>query len=158
LTPNILACRSTKALDENVKGKLAQFCHVPAENIVTLYDVPNIWHIPLLLRDQKAHEAILKGLNLLGFVFLTHSFLLCNLFLASFAALALSFYGIKLCQQCLCFCKRLLFFLWPINVSIFFSVAREPELKEWTVRTNIYDTLHNPVGLNHLIYVLGLIY
>ncbi|KAA3467225.1 CTP synthase [Gossypium australe] len=66
LTPNILACRSTKALDDNVKEKLSQFCHVPAENIVTLYDVPNIWHIPLLLRDQKAHEAILKGLNLLG--------------------------------------------------------------------------------------------
>ncbi|XP_057950224.1 uncharacterized protein LOC131145142 [Malania oleifera] len=66
LTPNILACRSTKALDENVKEKLSQFCHVPAENIITLYDVLNIWHIPLLLRDQKAHEAILKGLNLQG--------------------------------------------------------------------------------------------
>ncbi|XP_039055570.1 CTP synthase-like isoform X1 [Hibiscus syriacus] len=66
LTPNILACRSTKALDDNVKEKLSQFCHVPAENIVTLYDVPNIWLIPLLLRDQKAHEAILKELNLLG--------------------------------------------------------------------------------------------
>ncbi|CAM8968794.1 unnamed protein product [Rhodiola kirilowii] len=64
LTPDILACRSTKALDENVKAKLSQFCHVPAENIITLYDVPNIWHIPLLLRDQKAHEAILKRLNL----------------------------------------------------------------------------------------------
>ncbi|GAY42526.1 hypothetical protein CUMW_067600 [Citrus unshiu] len=66
LTPNILACRSTKVLEENVKAKLAQFCHIPAENIVTLHDVPNIWHIPLLLRDQKAHEAILKELNLLG--------------------------------------------------------------------------------------------
>ncbi|TYG86659.1 hypothetical protein ES288_A13G151300v1 [Gossypium darwinii] len=66
LTPNILACRSTMALDENVKEKLSRFCHVPAENIVTLYDVPNIWHIPLLLRDQKAHEALLKELNLLG--------------------------------------------------------------------------------------------
>ncbi|XVF37337.1 hypothetical protein REPUB_Repub19eG0137200 [Reevesia pubescens] len=65
LTLNILACRSTTALDDNVKRKLSQFCHVPAENIVTLYDVPNIWHIPLLLRDQKAHEAILKELNLL---------------------------------------------------------------------------------------------
>uniref|UniRef100_A0A1D1XJY7 CTP synthase n=1 Tax=Anthurium amnicola TaxID=1678845 RepID=A0A1D1XJY7_9ARAE len=66
LTPNILACRSSKALDDNVKEKLSQFCHVPAANIVTLYDVSNIWHIPLLLRDQKAHKAILKGLNLLG--------------------------------------------------------------------------------------------
>ncbi|XWS55433.1 hypothetical protein CRYUN_Cryun10bG0173100 [Craigia yunnanensis] len=66
LTPNILACRSTMALDDNVKEKLSQFCHVSAENIITLYDVPNIWHIPLLLRDQKAHEAIFKVLNLLG--------------------------------------------------------------------------------------------
>ncbi|XP_031392837.1 CTP synthase-like isoform X1 [Punica granatum] len=64
LTPNILACRSTTALEENVKVKLSQFCHVLAENIVTLYDVSNIWHIPLLLRDQRAHEAIFKVLNL----------------------------------------------------------------------------------------------
>uniref|UniRef100_A0A0E0JL76 CTP synthase n=1 Tax=Oryza punctata TaxID=4537 RepID=A0A0E0JL76_ORYPU len=67
LTPNILACRSTKELEENVKDKLSQFCHVPAANIVTLYDVSNIWRIPLLLRDQKAHEAILKVLNLESF-------------------------------------------------------------------------------------------
>lgn len=50
--------------------------------------------------------------------------------------------------------KSLLFFLWPINVSIIFSVAREPALKEWTVRTKVYDTLHKPVGLKHLIYAL----
>ncbi|CAI8607026.1 unnamed protein product [Vicia faba] len=66
LVPNLLACRSSKELDDNVRGKLAQFCHVPLSNILTLCDVPNIWHIPLLLRDQKAHEAILKTLNLQG--------------------------------------------------------------------------------------------
>ncbi|WCJ24435.1 CTP synthase family protein [Euphorbia peplus] len=66
LTPHILACRSTSALDENVKLKLSQFCHVPADNIFTLYDVPNIWRIPILLRDQKAHTAILRVLNLQG--------------------------------------------------------------------------------------------
>ncbi|CAL5197303.1 unnamed protein product [Lathyrus oleraceus] len=66
LTPQILACRSTMALDENAKTKLSQFCLLPGENIITLYDVPNIWHIPLLLRDQKAHEAIFKVLNLTG--------------------------------------------------------------------------------------------
>ncbi|KAK8504201.1 hypothetical protein V6N12_044748 [Hibiscus sabdariffa] len=64
LAPNILACRSATALDDNVKEKLSQFCNVSAEHIITLYDVPNIWHIPLLLRDQKAHEAIFKVLNL----------------------------------------------------------------------------------------------
>ncbi|KAM2496264.1 hypothetical protein COP2_037087 [Malus domestica] len=66
LTPHIIACRSTMALEENVKTKVSQFCHVQKENIITLYDVPNIWHIPLLLRDQKAHEAIFKVLNLQG--------------------------------------------------------------------------------------------
>ncbi|XP_020684024.1 CTP synthase 1 [Dendrobium catenatum] len=66
LTPNILACRSVLPLEDNVKEKLTQFCHVPASNILTLYDVPNIWHVPLLLRDQKGHEAILKALNLQG--------------------------------------------------------------------------------------------
>ncbi|ONK69917.1 uncharacterized protein A4U43_C05F28200 [Asparagus officinalis] len=64
LTPNILACRSSSALEENVIEKLSRFCHVPAANIITLHDVTNIWHIPLLLREQKAHEAILKELNL----------------------------------------------------------------------------------------------
>ncbi|XP_073299445.1 uncharacterized protein [Primulina huaijiensis] len=66
LIPNILACRSTLELEGNVKEKLSRFCHVPIDNIITLYDVSNIWHIPLLLRDQKAHEAILKVLNLNG--------------------------------------------------------------------------------------------
>ncbi|KAF6135212.1 hypothetical protein GIB67_035283 [Kingdonia uniflora] len=67
LTPNILACRCAKALEESAKEKLSQFCHVPAANIFTVHDVSNIWHIPLLLRDQNAHEAIFKALNLPGF-------------------------------------------------------------------------------------------
>ncbi|KAM0846337.1 hypothetical protein ACQ4PT_055745 [Festuca glaucescens] len=64
LAPDILACRSTVPLEEHVTAKLSQFCHVPISNIVNLHDVSNIWHIPLLLRDQKAHEAILKVLDL----------------------------------------------------------------------------------------------
>ncbi|WOL03168.1 hypothetical protein Cni_G11888 [Canna indica] len=67
LTPNILACRSAKPLEENVKEKLSQFCHVPVSNIVTLHDVSNIWHIPLLLKEQRAHEALIKVLQLQGF-------------------------------------------------------------------------------------------
>ncbi|PAN29400.1 hypothetical protein PAHAL_5G223500 [Panicum hallii] len=64
LAPDVLACRSTEPLEEHVEVKLSQFCHVPISNIVNLHDVTNIWHIPLLLRDQKAHEAILKVLEL----------------------------------------------------------------------------------------------
>ncbi|XP_020089335.1 CTP synthase-like [Ananas comosus] len=63
LTPNILACRSTKPLGENVKEKLSQFCHVQVENIISLYDVSNIWRIPLLLKDQNVHVAVLRILR-----------------------------------------------------------------------------------------------
>ncbi|XP_060957987.1 uncharacterized protein LOC115724568 isoform X2 [Cannabis sativa] len=59
-----------QALDENVKMKLSQFCHVSKDNIITLYDVSNIWHIPLLLSDQKAHEAIFQVLNLQSFLWI----------------------------------------------------------------------------------------
>ncbi|CAN6832866.1 unnamed protein product [Brassica oleracea] len=66
LTPNIIACRSTKVLEENVKAKLSRFCYVPMQNILSLHDVHNIWHIPLLLKKQKAHEPISKVLKLAG--------------------------------------------------------------------------------------------
>ncbi|KAL8159072.1 hypothetical protein V2J09_000609 [Rumex salicifolius] len=65
LTPNLLACRSAEPLLDNTKEKLSQFCHVPDANILNIHDVPNIWHVPLLLRNQNAHKAVLKQLNLL---------------------------------------------------------------------------------------------
>lgn len=49
---------------ETTKEKLSQFCHVPVGNILNIHDVPNIWHVPLLLRNQNAHNSILKQLNL----------------------------------------------------------------------------------------------
>ncbi|XP_052874256.1 uncharacterized protein LOC108467601 isoform X3 [Gossypium arboreum] len=66
LTPHLLACRSAQPLLDNTKMKLSQFCHVEAANILNIHDVPNIWHIPLLLRNQNAHHSILKQLNLLS--------------------------------------------------------------------------------------------
>ncbi|CAN7126865.1 unnamed protein product, partial [Brassica rapa subsp. narinosa] len=46
LTPDILACRSTKAFEENL------------EHIFTLFDAPNIWHIPILLDAYKAAKGL----------------------------------------------------------------------------------------------------
>ncbi|PIA61169.1 hypothetical protein AQUCO_00300590v1 [Aquilegia coerulea] len=63
LTPHLLACRSAEPLLEGTKEKLSQFCHVPVGNILNIHDVPNIWHVPLLLRNQDAHIAIMKQLN-----------------------------------------------------------------------------------------------
>ncbi|OIW12985.1 hypothetical protein TanjilG_15434 [Lupinus angustifolius] len=66
LTPHLLACRSAEPLLQSTKDKLSQFCHVPINNILNIHDVPNIWHIPLLLRNQNAHHSILQQLNLLS--------------------------------------------------------------------------------------------
>ncbi|XWS46579.1 hypothetical protein CRYUN_Cryun14cG0080200 [Craigia yunnanensis] len=66
LTAHLLACRSAQPLLDNTKEKLSQFCHVAAANILNIHDVPNIWHIPLLLRNQNAHLSILKQLDLLS--------------------------------------------------------------------------------------------
>ncbi|XP_024532868.1 CTP synthase isoform X3 [Selaginella moellendorffii] len=64
LTPDLLGCRSAKPLEQCTREKLSQFCHVPAGHILSIHDVSNIWHVPLLLRDQNVHLAILKKLNL----------------------------------------------------------------------------------------------
>ncbi|WOL20694.1 CTP synthase [Canna indica] len=63
LTPDLLACRSAQPIQESTKVKLSQFCHVPVSNILNIHDAPNLWHIPLLLRNQNAHVAIIKQLN-----------------------------------------------------------------------------------------------
>ncbi|PPS00255.1 hypothetical protein GOBAR_AA20419 [Gossypium barbadense] len=63
---NILSVGDLQPLLDNTKQKLSQFCHVPAANILNIHDVPNIWHIPLLLRNQNAHHSILKQLDLLS--------------------------------------------------------------------------------------------
>ncbi|XP_044493480.1 CTP synthase-like [Mangifera indica] len=65
LTPHLLACCSAQPLLANTKEKLSQFCHVPIANVLNIHDVPNIWHVPLLLRSQNAHHSILQQLNLL---------------------------------------------------------------------------------------------
>ena len=64
LMPHMLACRSTEPLANAVKEKLALFCHVPSTHILNLHDVSNIWHVPLIMRDQGAVASILQNLQL----------------------------------------------------------------------------------------------
>lgn len=48
----------------SVPGLQALFCQVPAENVLTMHDVSNIWRIPLLMQSQNAHKTILEALKL----------------------------------------------------------------------------------------------
>ena len=52
ITPDILVCRSSKPLNEETRGKLAAFCHVQPQAVMSTHDVPNIYHVPLMLHEQ----------------------------------------------------------------------------------------------------------
>jgi CTP synthase len=64
LHPHLLACRCAEPLDEGVRSKLALFCQVPTENVLTMHDVSNLWRVPLLMQEQKAHETVCRVLGL----------------------------------------------------------------------------------------------
>lgn len=64
LSPDIIVCRSTEELSSSSKQKISTFCHVPTENIICVYDVSNIYHVPLILQQQGLHTIIRKQLNL----------------------------------------------------------------------------------------------
>ena len=64
LTPDMIACRCTEALDEPTINKIAMFCHVGPDQVVNVYDVKSTYHIPLLLSEQKMMDYLHKRLQL----------------------------------------------------------------------------------------------
>lgn len=52
ITPDILVCRSSAPLNEETRNKLAAFCHVQPNAVMSTHDVPNIYHVPLMLQEQ----------------------------------------------------------------------------------------------------------
>jgi CTP synthase len=62
--PNMIFCRSEKELFNSIKGKIAQFCGVKIEDVISGPDLKNIYEIPLVLEKQHVAEKILRKLNL----------------------------------------------------------------------------------------------
>ena len=52
ITPDVLVCRSSKPLSDETRQKLSAFCHVRPEAVFSTHDVPNIYHVPLMLEEQ----------------------------------------------------------------------------------------------------------
>ena len=53
IIPDILVCRSEKPLDSETKSKLAAFCHVDEDAVVSAHDVSNLYQIPISLFEQS---------------------------------------------------------------------------------------------------------
>ncbi len=66
IQPDILICRSERALSEEVKRKIALFCNVEFGAVVESRDVPTIYEIPLTFHEQGLDERVMHRLGLLG--------------------------------------------------------------------------------------------
>jgi hypothetical protein len=64
VSPDVIICRSARTLDRGTRDKLALFCQVPSENVLTVHDVSNIYHVPLLLHAQGAAAIVSARLKL----------------------------------------------------------------------------------------------
>ncbi|KAL3941636.1 MAG: hypothetical protein SGBAC_004050 [Bacillariaceae sp.] len=63
LSPSIIFCRSTEELSEPTKQKISDFCHVPANSVLSVHDVKNIYQVPLLLESQNLHQLLQSQLK-----------------------------------------------------------------------------------------------
>ena len=64
IQPDILLCRTDHFLDADIKRKIALFCDVDQEAVITALDVPTIYEVPLVLADEGIDRIVLKLLNL----------------------------------------------------------------------------------------------
>jgi len=64
IQPDILLCRTDRLLPREIKAKIALFCNLSEEAVITAKDVESIYEVPLVLHSEGLDEIILKLLNL----------------------------------------------------------------------------------------------
>jgi CTP synthase len=62
--PQVLLCRTDRYLSPDIKAKLALYCDVPEEAVITAKDVDSIYEVPLVLSGEGLDAIILKSLGL----------------------------------------------------------------------------------------------
>src|SRR5687768_15686101 len=64
IQPDILLCRTDRFLDADLKKKIALFCDVDPEAVITAKDVSTIYEVPLVLGVEGLDKIVLKHLGL----------------------------------------------------------------------------------------------
>ncbi|MDA9147314.1 CTP synthase [Gammaproteobacteria bacterium] len=64
ISPDCLICRSEQELPKDEKKKIALFCSVQQDNVISMHDVETVYSIPLLLNKQKVDQIILNKLKI----------------------------------------------------------------------------------------------
>ena len=64
IQPDILLCRTDRFLEPELKRKIALFCDVDEEAVITAKDVATIYEVPLVLAGEGLDRIVLKRLHL----------------------------------------------------------------------------------------------
>jgi CTP synthase len=64
IQPDVLLCRTDRQLDPDMKRKIALFCDVDEEAVITARDVSSIYEVPLSLAGEGLDRILLQRLHL----------------------------------------------------------------------------------------------
>ncbi|MGD8715663.1 MAG: CTP synthase, partial [Desulfobacterales bacterium] len=64
IQPDILLCRTDRYLAKDIKAKIALFCNVGVDAVVTAKDVDNIYEVPLVFHKEGLDDKIIELLNI----------------------------------------------------------------------------------------------
>ncbi len=64
IQPNMLVCRSEEMLSQEIRDKIALFCNVESESVISAYDANSIYEVPLVLHQQYMDLLVLSRLKL----------------------------------------------------------------------------------------------
>jgi CTP synthase len=64
IQPDILLCRTEYLLSPEIKAKIALFCNVEKNAVITAKDVESIYEVPLFFHQEGLDDRIVEGLNI----------------------------------------------------------------------------------------------
>ncbi len=60
IAPDMVVCRSEAVLSDDIRRKIALFASLPVEAVVSAYDVPDIYQVPLVFRNEGVDDFVLQ--------------------------------------------------------------------------------------------------
>jgi CTP synthase len=66
ITPDMIVARSDQPIDEDLRDKIALFCDVEREAVVSMVTAPILYEVPLLLEKANVGDYLLKRLGLIA--------------------------------------------------------------------------------------------
>jgi CTP synthase len=64
IQPDILLCRTDRFLEKKIKQKIAHFCNVEEDSVITAKDVECIYEVPLIFHEEGLDDRIVQKLNI----------------------------------------------------------------------------------------------